>query len=772
MIVLKKYQEDAVDSLLSNTYRLLKRTGVHHNMVFKAPTGSGKTVMMAAFLNKLCEEIPDKLELEKRNIAFVWIAPNKLHIQSYMALKNYFAELRSIKPIQFEDVTDNEIKPNEVLFVNWESINKEKNVMVRESETGKTLYQFINRAKLHDTEIVVIIDEEHMFANPRTAKRTGEVLHKIYPKLEIRVSATPVTRSDYTIIVEREDVIAQEMIKEGIVLNPAIVIHEHDELALNQILINAALHQREQISEAYRRIGININPLLLIQLPNDTSEDNSVEDRKIIDQVLQYLEAVKSITVQNCKLAIWLSGRKENLDGIEELDNMAEVLLFKQAIALGWDCPRAAVLLIFRELHSNTFTIQTVGRILRMPEQKHYPDALLNYGYVYTNLSSKQIEVVKDDMNYITTDKAYRIKDYKSVNLQSTYYNTKLLRNRLGSQFKKALYAIAEKQWGLKRDLEESNLFEINKQILISRFINLNVISLEIIIPENINLTGDIEIKTVDKTARFAKTQDELNILFRQFCRNNVGDYAVVDSTPVLEMSLKLLFEEYLGYNEFNTVKIILHEYNQPQFIELIELAIGEYTKIQEEKAKTALKDAQTYPWEVPSVRVYNENYTKKEKHTHALVPYFEQNHASLPEKLFTEYLEKNKKHLEWWYKNGDKAKEHFAVPYIDYTGRESLFYVDFIMLTKNGTRCLFDTKTAGSDPGNAHLKHNALIEYIEKQNGRGLPTIGGIIVRNEVGSSEVWRYCKNRIANTIDMIGWDFFDPAMINNSVNESIN
>lgn len=769
MIILKEYQENAVDSLLANSYRLLKRAGVRHNMVLKAPTGSGKTVTMAAFLNKLCEELPDKLELEKRNIAFVWIAPNKLHIQSYMALKNYFAELRSIKPIQFEDIADNEIKPNEVLFVNWESINKEKNVMVRESETGKTLYQYINRAKLHDTEIVVIIDEEHMFANPRTAKRTGDVLHKIYPKIEIRVSATPVTRSDYTTIVEREDVIAQEMIKEGIVLNPAIIIHEHDELALNQILINAALHQREKLAEAYRILGKNINPLLLIQLPNDTSEDNSVEDRRIIDQVVQYLEAVKSITTQNSKLAVWLSGRKENLEGIEALDNMTEVLLFKQAIALGWDCPRASVLLIFRELHSNTFTIQTVGRILRMPEQKHYPDSILNYGYVYTNLSSKQIEIVKDDMNYITTDRAFRIKDYVNVNLQSTYYNTKLYRNRLGSKFKKVLYAVAEKFWGINRELVVGGFFDINRQILASRMININITSIEIVIPENISLTGDLELKTIDTTARFAKTQDELNVLFRQFCRNNVGDYAVVDSTPVLEMSLKLFFEEYLGYNEYDTVKIILHDYNQPVFIELIELAITEYTRIQEEKVKSALKDAQIYSWEVPLERAYNEKYTKKEKSTHALKPYFEQNHASQPEKLFADFLEKNKQHLEWWYKNGEKAKEHFAVPYIDYSGKESLFYVDFIVLTKNGIRCLFDTKTAGSDPGNAHLKHNALIEYIEKQNERGLSTIGGIIIRNKIGSTEVWRYCKNKIKNTLDMTGWDFFDPAMINSSVDK---
>ena len=100
MIVLKKYQEEAVDSLLANTYKLLKKPMARHTQVLKAPTGSGKTVMMAAFLNKLCEEIPDRLELPKREVAFVWIAPNKLHLQSYLSLKNYFSELRSIKPIQ------------------------------------------------------------------------------------------------------------------------------------------------------------------------------------------------------------------------------------------------------------------------------------------------------------------------------------------------------------------------------------------------------------------------------------------------------------------------------------------------------------------------------------------------------------------------------------------------------------------------------------------------------------------------------------------------
>lgn len=761
MIILKDYQEEAVDDLLQKTYKLLSRAGVRNPLVFKAPTGAGKTIMMAAFLNKLCEEIPEKLELHKREVAFVWIAPNKLYIQSYKAMKNYFSELRSIKPIFFEDITGNGIQPNEVLFVNWESINKEKNLMVKANEQGKTLYGYIEYAKMKDTEVVVIIDEEHMFASPRTAKRATEVLQKIQARVEIRVSATPVTNSDYKVIVEREDVVNAEMIKEGIILNPAIDQYNQEGRTLNQVLMDVALEKREQLLQAYKNLGVNVHPLLLIQLPNDDAEDNSVQDNLYIEQVIQYLSIYKGITTSNHKLAVWLSGRKENLDDIEKHDNMTEVLLFKQAIALGWDCPRAAVLLIFRELHSQTFSIQTVGRILRMPEQKHYPDAMLNQGYVYTNVSRNQIEIIRDDMNYITMNRALRIENYKTVNLQSTYINTRITRNRLGSKFRKTLYEVAERHWSLSRELQEEGVAARNCQQLASKMINLDVSTIEIVIPENVHLTGGEEIKRVDEIARFAKTPDELNTLFRQFCKTNVGNFAAVDSTPVLEMALKMLFEEYLEYSEFDSIKIMLYPNNQPQFIELINKAREEYETVLEQQAKTATKDIQKYEWEVPAERIYNENYTLVETNAHALVPFFESNRVFNPEKAFREYLEQNKEYLDWWYKNGENAKEHFAVPYIDYRGEQRLFYPDFVIRAKNNMTYLFDTKTEGSDPANAHLKHNALIDYIETRNKEIITTLGGIIIGKKTGEIITWQYCQNKIANTIERTGWNFFNPA-----------
>uniref|UniRef100_UPI0040486A62 hypothetical protein n=1 Tax=Flavobacterium sp. TaxID=239 RepID=UPI0040486A62 len=382
--------------------------------------------------------------------------------------------------------------------------------MIKENETNKNLYSFINKAKLNDAEIIVIIDEEHMFANTKTAKRANEVLQKIYPKVEIRVSATPTSNSDYRTLVERQDVIAEEMIKEGIILNPALDTIQQQGRSLEEILLEQALSKREELRQAYEELGVKINPLLLIQLPNDSSDNNTADDEKYIDVVLQNLEVKYNITVNNNKLAVWLSGRKDNVEDIEKPDNMVEVLLFKQAIALGWDCPRAGVLLIFRELTSTTFTIQTVGRILRMPEQKHYPNPLLNQGYVFTNLSKNQIEVVQDDMSYITMNKARRIENYMPVHLDSTYINTRIVRNRLGAKFRTALYEVAELNWELSRDNGEENYYETNKQLLKKRFINTDINTIEIVIPENVLLTGEAETQLVTDTARFAKTPSEL----------------------------------------------------------------------------------------------------------------------------------------------------------------------------------------------------------------------------------------------------------------------
>lgn len=76
----------------------------------------------------------------------------------------------------------------------------------------------------------------------------------------------------------------------------------------------------------------------------------------------------------------------------------------KQAISTGWDCPRAKILVKLREGGSEEFQIQTIGRIRRMPERKHYGLNTLDYCYIYTLDSRYKMGLLS------SMDKAYQVR--------------------------------------------------------------------------------------------------------------------------------------------------------------------------------------------------------------------------------------------------------------------------------------------------------------------------------------------------------------------------
>ena len=86
---LKRYQEKAVDKLLSRTKELFGENLDKRTIVFQAPTGSGKTFMMSQYIEQLIDELKDE------DLCFLWLSPGKgsLHKQSYKSLKNEFEEL-------------------------------------------------------------------------------------------------------------------------------------------------------------------------------------------------------------------------------------------------------------------------------------------------------------------------------------------------------------------------------------------------------------------------------------------------------------------------------------------------------------------------------------------------------------------------------------------------------------------------------------------------------------------------------------------------------
>lgn len=781
-----KYQEKAVGQLVETTVNLLGLNGNRRQVVLKAPTGAGKTVMASEMLATLTEELQSRSDLPFRQVAFIWIAPNKLHQQSYFKMKNFFTETKLLKPVMFDelDQSDGIIHQGEVLFVNWESINSKNNLIVRDNEQGLSLYDIARKTREENIPIIVVIDEEHLFWT-KTADKSKAVLEKINAKVEIRISATPKTKPEYLVNIDRQEVIREEMIKEGVLLNPDVTSGYANDIALNEHLINKALEKRQQIADAYKKEGVNINPLLLIQLPNDTTDAMTADDTKIMEQVVQYLDVMQGINTDNHRLAVWLSKQKTNLEDIERNDNLTEVLLFKQAIALGWDCPRAAVLLIFRKLTSDTFTVQTVGRILRMPEQRFYRNPLLNKGYVYTDISKDKIQIVADDMDYLhkAVLQAVRRNNLDNVQLVS-YYEVRRSadRNRLGPDFRKVLTKTFEDMWTTITPLpipflfedegEESDDLQIdtestiakNRQAAERQRIRLDVKNVNIEIPADIFFQNDVNttIETGQK-AKFTRTAGEVDRVYIDWCRQMLSGYEKAHSTGVLANYLLEAMENLFELFETEAKKVVLYHENRPKFADVVSRALDRYARQLKQRQQEAKKRSfEQYEWEVPEDRTYTEeNHVIKDKmEDHALLPFIELSTASTPEQEFALFLESHSDSIDWWYKNGDSGREHYAVAYTNSQGDKSLFYVDFVIKMNNGQVFLFDTKTENSDP-DAPQKHNALLDYMQNEENSPKHLQGGIII-HDINHSGNWLYSPLPIDNTYDTRGWDAFFPDM----------
>lgn len=779
-----KYQQRAVAELVEKTVQLLMLGTPRQQLIFKAPTGSGKTVMAAQMLGDLTDELTSRTDCPVNEVAFIWFAPNKLHQQSYCKLKDFFGETRVLRTVMFDELdhADGIIHPGEILFVNWESINKKNNVIVRDSEQNNSLYEITRRTQEEKgTPIVAIIDEEHQFWS-KTADKTADVLRRIMPRVEIRISATPKTKSDYTVTIPREEVIKEQMIKERVILNPDIDKGFSDERELTQNLIECALRKRARLAEAYKKEGTNINPLLLIQLPNDKTEALSAEEQNLVVQIKTYLDEDKDINEENGKLAVWLSGEKKNLDGLEKPGCLTEVLLFKQAIALGWDCPRAAVLLIFRKHQGNEFTVQTVGRILRMPEQRFYATEALNVGYVYTDISKDVINIVSEDMSYLCKDTylAVRREGLQNVALTSSYSQyLSADRNRLNPDFRKVLAKVFEERWAVQQPLfytlaemeglggeptsggidTQSEAYQ--KREKVRSFIRFDVKNVNIEIPKDVVFQNEVTSIHVGEEGRvkFARSVGELQKIFSDFCYKLLGgNFERKHSTGVLAGYLLSYMEEHFAVFETEAIKVILYHANRPKFEEVITYALQRYLRIIEQRrGERKARSFTDYTWEVPAERYYkvDTHHLEERAKNHALLPFVELNAASTPEQEFAAFLERNAAYVDWWYKNGDEGKQHYAVPYEQADGTKSLFYVDFVVRMKNGQVFLFDTKSEDSDP-EAPNKHNALLDYLQAHKEQNLK--GGVLIAQ--GSN--WMYSQFKIENTHDLTGWTAFHPDL----------
>ena len=256
---LKEYQKDAVERLKGNVEHIAN-SGESEICIFQAPTGSGKTIMVAELLRQLAKET--------KKFSFIWISVRMLHKQSKEKLENYYETDRTLQCSYFDDLQDRKIAENEILFINWHSINKKDiNIYVRENEQENNLNNIIENTKKEGREIILVIDESHHTASSEKSK---ELIEIISPKVTIEVSATPQLTEGIggLVKVNLSDVKAEEMIKSEISVNPEFLEIRVGSKSSDELVIGEALKKREELSKFYEREHSNVNPLVLIQLPD------------------------------------------------------------------------------------------------------------------------------------------------------------------------------------------------------------------------------------------------------------------------------------------------------------------------------------------------------------------------------------------------------------------------------------------------------------------------------------------------------------------------
>lgn len=729
---LMPYQEEAVDKLKKRTKDFLEETG-YETIVFQAPTGAGKTFMATKFMEEIVKEVNEDL-------CFLWVSIGKgeLHKQSMKAVK------REISSEMFCSLLENEffgsrkeILQNEIVFASWQKMKLKdsetgewKAIVMKDKETINFIEVLENTREI-GRKIILIIDESH--AGAKTEKSIELIDDIIKPELTVEMSATPiVNKSDARVEVQPSDVIEAGIIKKEVIINKDIDQIPNDEYDSQQLVMVATYNKREELAKKYKEIGSKVNPLVLIQLPNS----NAGEDVRI--EVENFLRE-KGITEENGKLAIWLSDEKVN-DESEKLlsiDGQVEYLIFKQAIDTGWDCPRAQILVKFRETNSLIFEIQTVGRILRMPEAKHYEDHDLNIGYVYTNIKSIEVKKETYNPNIIKTCIAKRRDIYEPLKLRS-YYRQRTDFGDVTSAYTDFFCKAFSDYFMIPTD-EVMQDYYTNMEKLKQLGIKEDFDKMDSIIKD-----GVIDSETIDKILNNSISGDTINVemsgvdlqyAFEQIIKNNLNGLAPRRSISTVKSAIFYAMKKYLNLNTARGGIIYIQNLvvkNEIKFAQIIDESIKKYKDYHEEEVASKDQDKWNDEWEIEPTKNYNpQTFTELDSKLSLYQPLYvavdPNGKVNQLEKEFIKYLDEHSDVIEWFWENGaEHMEKNFGIK----VDNKKTFQPDFIVKFKDGRIGIFDTK-GGMFKTDDKIKSNALQRYIIEETYKGKNLIGGLVIKD-----------------------------------------
>jgi len=353
-------------------------------LVLQAPTGAGKTVIAVEAMRRMSEREP---------VLWFWFAPFAgLVEQSRGTIAGHAPEL-----VLFDLESDRRldtVRGGGVFVTTWASVaasNARSRLARTRSDAGLSIDEVIVLARAEGLRIGCVVDEAH-HGFQKAAQARAFFKDVLAPDYAIMMTATPRdadivaferatgygvgTVEDWASI-GRQDAVSAGLLKRGVRLvrflardgdTAQLIDFEH--LALREC---AAMHG--QIKIALAKAGIGLTPLMLVQVPDGKAAQEAA--RKFLVEQMRFDEA-----------AVRLHTADEPDPDLLSLahDPTVEVLIFKMAVALGFDAPRAFTLAALRGARDPSFGVQVIGRIVRrhalVQSRSDLPD-VLEHGYVF-----------------------------------------------------------------------------------------------------------------------------------------------------------------------------------------------------------------------------------------------------------------------------------------------------------------------------------------------------------------------------------------------------